>query len=59
MTRLLILLACLPFVCGFGPTSLIESDAARAPVTESAFRQIAASAPPTIRARAAIVVDGR
>ena len=56
--RLLLLLACLPFLCGFGPTSLIESDAGRAPVTEGTLRQIAATAPPTIKAKAAIVVDG-
>ncbi len=55
---LLLLLAVLPFVCGFGPVALVESDAARAPVTEVTVREIAQAAPPTIRARGAILEDG-
>lgn len=56
--RALFLLCLAPFLCGFGPTALIESDAGRAPVTEVTVRQIAQSSPPAVRAKAAIVVDG-
>jgi D-alanyl-D-alanine carboxypeptidase (penicillin-binding protein 5/6) len=55
---LLFLLVAVPFVCGFGPVALVESDAARAPVTEATARKIAQSTPPTIKARGAILEDG-
>jgi D-alanyl-D-alanine carboxypeptidase len=51
------LLFLLPFVTGFGPPALIESDAARAPVTEAVLRQVAAAPAPAVRARAGILVD--
>jgi serine-type D-Ala-D-Ala carboxypeptidase (penicillin-binding protein 5/6) len=52
------LLFLLPFVTGFGPPALIESDAARAPVTEAVLRQVAAAPTPAVRARAGVLVDG-
>jgi len=54
---MLALVAMMPFLVGLGPASLIESDAGRAPVTEAVIRQLPASAPPTVRSRAGILVD--
>jgi D-alanyl-D-alanine carboxypeptidase len=56
--RLLVLLCLLPLLTGFGPPALIESSAARAPVTESVVEEFGRDRPPPIGARAAILVDG-
>lgn len=45
-------------VCAFGPTALVESDSARAPITDVTMQQVRAARPPAVRARSAIVVDG-
>ena len=54
--RLLSLLLLLPFLCGFGPTSLIESDAARAPIDDVTMQQIQAARPPALKASRAIAL---
>jgi len=57
MLRSFLLALLLPFVTAFGPPALIESDAARAPVTEAVLTQVAAAPTPAVRARAGILVD--
>ena len=57
MMRLLVLLALLPLLTGFGAPAVVESYEARAPVTGAVVEQLAAFDPPAIRSRAAILVD--
>jgi D-alanyl-D-alanine carboxypeptidase len=57
MVRSFLLALLLPFVTAFGPPALIESDAARAPVSAAVLKQVAAAPAPAVRARAGILVD--
>jgi D-alanyl-D-alanine carboxypeptidase len=55
--RLLVLLVFLPLLTAFAPPALIESNAARAPVTEAVVDELARFKRPAIGARAAILID--
>jgi D-alanyl-D-alanine carboxypeptidase (penicillin-binding protein 5/6) len=54
---LLVLLALFPLLTAFGPAGFVESDAARAPVTEPVLKAMAATAPPAVKPRGGILVD--
>lgn len=54
---LILLVCCLPFLVGFGPPKLVESDNDYLPIGSSQLRAIDAGRPPALAGRAALVMD--